>query len=281
MARAVLPPARAFPVTAGAPHVRGFWNGERIALAVIIALLPPLGQAAYTGGLPMLPGLAVAVATAVAWQTVFSRWRRQSLTLSGAVSALMVAIMLPPAAPLWQVALAVSFGVVVGEQIFGGYGRNFVNPATLALAFLMFSFPDAGYDKSGFAGWAACLPGGLVLVVTGIVNWRIVVAALIGALGVALATGGAPPFDPLLAGSFVFGLVFLAGDPVSAPATNWGRWAYGLAIGGLVALGGAGGGSSARDVVFACLIGSIFAPLFDQLAIWINVQRRRRRYGKA
>jgi Na+-transporting NADH:ubiquinone oxidoreductase subunit B len=229
----------------------------------------------------MLPGLAVALATALAWQTIFARWRRQSLTLSGVVAALIVAAMLPPAASLWQVALAVSFGVVVGEQIFGGYGRNFVNPATLALAFLMFSFPDGGFAKGGFAGWAACLPGGLVLVATGIVNWRIVVAALGGALGMALAAGGEPLFAPLFAGSFVFGLIFLAGDPVSAPATNWGRWVYGLAIGGLVVLAGGAGGGSARGVVFACLIGSIFAPLIDQLAIWINVQRRRRRDGEA
>jgi Na+-transporting NADH:ubiquinone oxidoreductase subunit B len=281
MARAALAPERAFPVTAGAPHVRGFWNGDRVALAVIIALLAPLGQAVYTTGPAMVPGLAVALATAVAWQAVFARWRRQSLTLSGAVAALIVAIMLPPGASLWQVALAVSFGVVVGEQIFGGYGRNFVNPATLALAFLMFSFPDGGFDKGGFAGWIAVLPGGLMLVATGIVNWRIVAAALGGALGVALATGGPPLFDPLLAGTFVFGLVFLAGDPVSAPATDWGRWVYGFVIGGLVVLGGAPGGGTARGVVFACLIGSIFAPLIDQLAIWINVQRRRRRNGEA
>ncbi|MFT5539783.1 MAG: Na+-transporting NADH:ubiquinone oxidoreductase subunit B [Alphaproteobacteria bacterium] len=281
MARAVLPPERAFPVTAGAPHIRGFWNGDRIALAVIIALLPPLGQTAYTAGIVMLPGLMVALATAVAWQVAFAFGRRQPKTLSGTVSALIVAIMLPLEASLWQVALAVSFGVVIGEQIFGGYGRNFVNPATLALAFLMFSFPDGGFDKGGFAGWEACLPGGLMLVAVGIVNWRIVVAALGGALGVALASGGTPSFDPLLIGSFAFGLVFLAGDPVTAPATNWGRWVYGLIIGGLVALGSAAGGSSARDVVFACLIGSIFAPLIDQMAIWINVQRRRRRYGQS
>jgi Na+-transporting NADH:ubiquinone oxidoreductase subunit B len=280
MARAVLPPERAFPVTTGAPHIRGFWNGDRIALAVIIALLPPLGQTAYTAGLAMLPGLMVALATAVAWQGVFAFGRRQPMTLSGTISALIVAIMLPLEASLWQVALAVSFGVVIGEQIFGGYGRNFVNPATLALAFLMFSFPDGGFDKGGFAGWKACLPGGLMLMATGIVNWRIVVAGLGGALGVALAAGGTPSFGPLLAGSFAFGLVFLAGDPVTAPATNWGRWVFGLIIGGLVALGSAAGGSSVRDVVFACLIGSIFAPLIDQVAIWFNVQWRRRRYGQ-
>ena len=280
MARNVLPPERAFPVTTGAPHVRGFWNRNRITLAVIAALLPPLGLAVHGAGPSFLIGLAAALATAIVWQVVFARWHRQSLTGSGAVAAIIVVILLPPAPPLWQLILGVSFGIVVGEQIFGGYGRNFVNPATLALAFLIFSFPDSGFEKGGFEGWAACLPGGLALMVAGIVNWRIVIAALIGALGVALASGGAAPFDHLLAGTFIFGLIFLAGDPVSAPATSWGRWAYGLAIGALVALGGAAGGSSARAVVFACLIGSIFAPLIDQLAIWINDLRRRRRYGE-
>lgn len=280
MARNVLPPERAFPVTTGAPHVRGFWNCDRITLAVILALLPPLGVAVHGAGPSLLIGLAAALAAAFAWQAAFSRWRRQPFTASGAVTALIVVILLPPASPLWQLVLGVSFGVVVGEQIFGGYGRNFVNPATLALAFLIFSFPDSGFEKGGVEGWAACLPGGLALMVAGIVNWRVVIAAVIGALGVALASDGTAPFDHLFAGTFIFGLVFLAGDPVSAPATNLGRWAYGLAVGALVALGGATGGSSVRDVVFACLIGSIFAPLIDQLAIWINDQRRRRRYGE-
>jgi hypothetical protein len=57
MARNVLQPERAFPVTAGAPHVRGFWNHDRIIFAMIVALLSPLGAAAYSEGPPLLISL--------------------------------------------------------------------------------------------------------------------------------------------------------------------------------------------------------------------------------
>ncbi len=279
MARNVLPPERAFPVTAGAPHVRGFWNCDRIFIAVILALLPPLGMAIHDVGPAFLTGMAAAVVAAIAWQAAFAYWRHQSLTGSGVVAAMVVVILLPPALPLWQLMVGVSFGIVVGEQIFGGYGRNFVSPATLTLAFLIFSFPDSGFDKGGMIGWAACVPGGVLLLAAGILNWRVVVAALVGSLALALASGGTP-VDQLFGGAFVFGLIFLAGDPVPAPATNLGRWLYGFAIGALSTVGGAGGGGTVRDVVFACLIGSIFAPLIDQFAIWVNVWKRRWRHGK-
>lgn len=281
MARRPLRPAPSFPVTEAAPHLRGFWNTDRIILAQIAALLPPLGLAGFGGGLSVAGVLGVALLTAAAWQDAFARRRRLPFSASGAVTALIVAIMVPATAPLWQIALAVSFAVVIGEQIFGGYGRNFVNTAGLALAFLMFSFPDGGYDKGSISGWVAVAPGGLALVALGFVNWRIVGAAFIGALAVLVASGGMPASGQVLVGSFTFGVVFLAGDPVAAPSTNGGRWVYGAAIGAFAALGAAEGSISARAVVFACLVGSIFAPLIDQAAISINHQIRKRRHGRA
>ena len=281
MARRVLSPDRAFPVTPVAPHVRGLWNGNRITLAFIIALLPPLGEALYHAGPGLLAGLAAALLAAVGFEAVFAHWRRRAFTAGGVVTALAVTMMLPPTAPLWQIALAVSFGVVIGEQIFGGQGRNFLNPAVLALAFLMFSFPDGGYASGGPVGWVSCLPGAVLLMVAGLVSWRIVIAALAGVMAASyMAGGGLNPGD-LLAGGFIFGLVFLAGDPVTSAATNPGRWAYGLAIGVLVVLTGSGGPVAADSVVFAILVGGIFAPLIDQGVIALNACLRRRRYGQA
>ncbi|MDH3719464.1 MAG: RnfABCDGE type electron transport complex subunit D [Planctomycetota bacterium] len=263
------------------PHLRGFWTTDRIILTVALALLPPLAQAIYTTGFALLPTLAVALAVAIGWQVLFSRCRGRAWTPSGIITAMAVVMMLPPAASLGHIALAVSFGVVVGEQVFGGYGWNFLNPASVALAFLMFSFPNGGYEQGGSAGWAVCVPGGLLLTMTGIISWRVIVAALGGAVGVSYGAGGSWPPLHLLENSLVFGLIFLACDPVSAPATTLGRWVYGLIIGGLVAWGVSGTEGAADDIVFACLIGGLFAPLIDQGVIWLNVARRRRRNVEA
>lgn len=278
-----LPPLarlRSARVTETPPHMRGFWNTERIVFAQIAALVPPLALAAYGGGPAFLGVLGVALITAVAWQAVFVRRRRLALSASSAVTAIIVAVMVPATAPLWQIALALTFAVVIGEQIFGGYGRNFVNTAALGLAFLMFSFPDSGFDKAGIGGWAVVAPGGIALMALGFVNWRIVAAALVTALAIVFAQGGMTAAEQILTGSFVFGMVFLAGDPVSAPSSNCGRWVYGAAIGAFVTLGAVEGAASTRVVVFACLIGSIFAPLIDQAAIWINERLRTRRHGR-
>ncbi|HSR56168.1 MAG TPA: RnfABCDGE type electron transport complex subunit D [Alphaproteobacteria bacterium] len=281
MARRPLSPEKAFPVTAGAPHLRGFWTLDRISAAVIIALIPPLAVAMAGRGLAFLALTGVALAAAIGWQAVFAASRRRRLTPSGVATALIVALFLPADAPLWQVGLAVSFGVVIGEHIFGGYGRNFVNPAALTLAFLMFSFPGGGFDKAMVEGWAAPLAGGVFLVAVGIVSWRVLIGGILGAIGAAVASGGGAPVGLILAGNFLFGLIFLAGDPVAAPSTNGGRWLYGIIIGALAIIGAADGAVSARAIVFACLVGSIFAPLIDQGAIWIHVKMREMRNGAA
>jgi Na+-transporting NADH:ubiquinone oxidoreductase subunit B len=261
--------------------VHGFWTTNRIIVSVTLALLPPLFEALHRVGVVLLPALGMALLSALGWQTLFSLCRGRALSASGVITAVAVVVMLPPAAPLWQIALAVSFGVVVGEQVFGGYGWNFLNPAALALAFLMFSFPAGGYDQGGLVGWSVCVPGAVLLAVSGIISWRVVIAAVAGAAATAYLADGAWAPQKFLEGGYVFGLVFLACDPVSAPTTGLGRWAYGLMIGSLFAVAGAGSEGSADDVVFACLIGGIFAPLIDQACIWLNVRRRNRRYAEA
>ncbi|MDX1484208.1 MAG: RnfABCDGE type electron transport complex subunit D [Alphaproteobacteria bacterium] len=277
MARRPLTPERAFPVTAGAPHVRGFWTLDRVTFALLAALAPSFVLAVAFAGTGLLAPALAALGTVCFWQFAFSRWARRPMTPSGVVTALVISVLVPPSAPLWQIALAASFGIVIGEQIFGGRGRNFVSPATLALAFLMFSFPDAGYDQAGIRGWEAPLAGGVLLAALGLLSWRIAVSGLLAALATALALGVSAPAETILSGSFLFALVFLAGDPVAAPDTNPGRWIYGLVIGGLAMLGA----GALKGIIFACLIGSIFAPLIDQIVIWAHLRNRRRRHDRA
>jgi Na+-transporting NADH:ubiquinone oxidoreductase subunit B len=118
-------------------------------------------DALWVGLLYFLPIYAIAVVTVRLWETVFARLRRRELVPGGLVTALIYALILPPAAPLWQVALGISFAVAIGKEIFGGTGKNFVNPAALGLAFLSLSYPNemAGdpiwTDIAGYGGTLA------------------------------------------------------------------------------------------------------------------------------
>ena len=65
-----------------------------------------------------------------------------------------IAVILPASIPLWQVAIGISFGVVIGKEVFGGTGKNFLNPALVGRAFLYFAYPiqisgDCGVDAGG------------------------------------------------------------------------------------------------------------------------------------
>jgi Na+-transporting NADH:ubiquinone oxidoreductase subunit B len=68
------------------------------------------------------------------------------------VTSILFALTLPPDIPLWQVALGISFGVVIGKEVFGGTGKNFLNPALVGRAFLFFAYPA---QMSGDAVWTA------------------------------------------------------------------------------------------------------------------------------
>ena len=264
-----------------APYLGGSWDGHRVTAAFTLALLPPLGIALFEQGVARLQDIAMAMVVVLAWQALFARMRGRSLGWDGIVPALAFALMLSTSTPLWQQALALTFGIVMGEQIFGGRGRNFLNPVVLALAFLLFSFPSANPEPAGLALAIASLPGALLLLATGLISWRVLVGVAIGLVFAATLTGSENAWDQTVTGTLIFGIVFLACDPVAAASTNLGRWLYGLLTGTLVILiGSAGSGSgSAHAVVFAALLASIFAPLIDHGVIWLNIRRRRRRHA--
>ena len=86
------------------------------------------------------------------WEVVFATIRKHEINEGFLVTGLLFPLTLPPTIPLWQVALGISFGVVVGKEIFGGTGKNFLNPALTARAFLFFAYPG---EISGDAVWVA------------------------------------------------------------------------------------------------------------------------------
>ena len=93
------------------------------------------------GGLYFLPAYIVTMAVGGAWEVLFSIVRKHEVNEGFLVTGMLFPLTLPPTIPLWQVAVGISFGVVIGKEIFGGTGRNFLNPALTARAFLYFAYP--------------------------------------------------------------------------------------------------------------------------------------------
>ena len=88
-----------------------------------------------------LPIYIVTFAVGIAWEVLFCIVRKHEVSEGFFVTSILFSLTLPPTIPLWQVAIGISFGVVLGKEVFGGTGRNFVNPALAARAFLYFRFP--------------------------------------------------------------------------------------------------------------------------------------------
>lgn len=106
----------------------------------------------FHGALYFLPVYIVCMIVGIAWEVLFSSVRGHEVNEGFFVTGMLIPLTLPPTIPLWQVALGVSFGVVLGKEVFGGTGRNFLNPALTARAFLYFAYPAA---ISGDAVWTA------------------------------------------------------------------------------------------------------------------------------
>ncbi len=103
------------------------------------------------GALYFIPIYFVSVAVGGIWEVMFGIIRKEDVNEGLLVSSLIFPLSLPPTIPLWQVALGISFGIVVAKELFGGTGRNFVNPALAGRAFLYFAYPG---QNSGDAVWA-------------------------------------------------------------------------------------------------------------------------------
>ena len=86
------------------------------------------------------------------WEALFCIVRRHELNEGFLVTGSLFPLICPPTLPLWQVALGISFGVVIGKEIFGGTGKNFLNPALTGRAFLFFAYPA---QISGNMVWTA------------------------------------------------------------------------------------------------------------------------------
>ncbi|MBS9779357.1 MAG: NADH:ubiquinone reductase (Na(+)-transporting) subunit B [Moraxellaceae bacterium] len=287
------------------------------------------------GAIHFLPIYIVTFAVGIFWEIVFAVKRGHEVNEGFFVTSVLFALTLPATIPLWQVALGITFGVVVAKEVFGGTGKNFLNPALAGRAFLYFSYPafmsgDAIWTAvDGFSGatplglaamgvsadqfvdaygnvisWSqaffgciqgsigetsvlAILLGAALLLWTGIASWRIMAGGVIGLVITALLfnTLGStnntlmqmPFWWHLVTGGFMFGIVFMATDPVSAAQTNKGRWFYGLLIGFMTVLIRVINPAFPEGVMLAILFANLFAPLFDYFVTQANIKRQNAR----
>jgi len=350
-------------VTKEGPHIRDSLDLKRYMSIVIIAILPTFFWGIYNTGYQsiastgshvsfltaifkgleiVLPMVIVSYGVGFFWETIFASVRKHNISEGFLVTGLLFPLILPPTISLWQVALGISFGVVIGKEIFGGTGKNFMNPALTGRAFLFFSYPvsmsgdsiwtvtkgtgahvvdaisgatplslsalsgpgmdisssltHAGYSMMklftglypgcvGETSTLLCLVGAVILVVTGVANYRIILGGVMGLLGIGLllnlfaGDGHSPwfslnPVYHLVMGGFAFGIIYMATDPVSAPGMNSSRWIYGILIGALTMAIRVFNPAYPEGVMLAILFMNLLSPVIDHFVVDFRLTKR-------
>lgn len=334
-------------------HIHDYIDLKRTMGIVVLALVPALlmgmcnvgyqhfgalGQLETAGFFDMflfgllkvLPVIIVSYVVGLGIEFIFAQFRGHDVNEGFLVSGILIPMVMPINTPLWMIAVATAFAVVIGKEVFGGTGMNIWNPALVARAFLFFAYPAqmsgdsvwisaSGIDKmaDGFTGatpmaqavlgethldvWhafvglipgsigetstLAILLGAVILLITGIGNWKIMLSTILGGafMGIllnifAVNTYMALPFwEHLIIGGFAFGAIFMATDPVSAAQTDKGKWIYGFLIGVLAILIRVLNPAYPEGMMLAILLMNTFAPLIDHYVIQGNIKRRLKR----
>jgi Na+-transporting NADH:ubiquinone oxidoreductase subunit B len=170
------------------------------------------------GAVYFVPILLTSVVVGIFWEVLFACVRKHDISEGIFVTMILFPLILPPTIPLWQVALGISFGVIIGKEVFGGTGFNFLNPALTGRAFLFFAYPGqltgdtvwvavdgvtsatplaqeaAGTGAAWLQAFLGTMPGstgetstlailigGALMILTGVISLRIVFGILFGA----------------------------------------------------------------------------------------------------
>ena len=285
-----------------APHVHSSQSTLVLMLHVLIALLPcaavGIGYFGYSALALMLASVLSAVLAEYLWQTL-TRQKVRVGDLSAAVTGLILALNLPPHAPLWLAVVGSAFAVIIVKGLFGGLGDNFINPALAARAMLLASWPKYMTAWVAPTGWnsyvdavstatplaspgsftlgqlflgqipgtigevckLAILIGFAYLVLTKTITWRIPAVMVASAFVFSLIFGN-NPINAVLSGGLLFGAVFMATDYVTCPMNPLGQMIYAACAGLLVAVIRSFG-KYPEGVTYAILLMNVAAPLFD------------------
>ena len=351
-------------VTESGPHIRDSIDTKRIMILVVISLVPlyifgaanvgyqnavafelerSTWQNFWVGFGKIIPIIAVTFASGAFWELLFAIVRKHPVSEGFLVTCALIPLTMPPGIPLWQIAIATSFGIVIGKEIFGGVGMNIFNPALMARVFIFFTYPTkisgdkvwiAGPDGySGatalavpaseqgqnavsllqnvgqfdfswwnlFWGW---VPGSIgetskilillsafFLMYVKIINFRVVFGSVIGLVATAILTNlfsplstntmfSIPPHFHLVMGSFLFGTIFMATEPVTGCHTNQGRWIYGIIFGSLTVIIRSINPAYPEGVMLSILFVNAFAALIDWFVVQSNIKRRAARHAQ-
>ena len=149
--------------TSTAPHIRDSIDIKRVMILVVVTLIPcyifgainvgyqnaqAMGivrswlENLFYGGKVIIPIIAVTFIIGGFWELLFSIVRKHEISEGFLVTCALIPLTMPPSIPLWQLAIATTFGIVIGKEIFGGVGMNIFNPALTARAFIFFSYPS-------------------------------------------------------------------------------------------------------------------------------------------
>ena len=131
---------------ASSPHVSSPIGTRTLMLDVLVALVPSLCVAVFFFGLRALIATAISVAACEVFEWGYRKLLHKTNTngdLSAAVTGVLLAFVCPVTLPYWMLIIGDFFAIVVVKQLFGGLGKNFVNPALAGRAFLMLSYPVA------------------------------------------------------------------------------------------------------------------------------------------
>lgn len=250
---------------------------DRNDLLWVLALTPPLAVRLYGDGTDMamqrLLLLALALGITYAWAALFARRAGRPIGPGLPASAMIFVLMLPGPVAWGGAVLALSFGAVFGREMFGG--RAILPPALIGLAFAIFSFPEGGFEARGILALSpdplfalSCLPGAAALMLRGALAWQVGAGAVIGATSAGLLMGDPAWWEHFGLGAFTAGVLFLAASPDGAVAGKSARWLHGLLVGGLIIVIRLANPDQPDGVVFAALLGGLFAPLLDRALAW-------------
>lgn len=289
---------------AGAPFIAARMGLGGLAGLWVLALLPAAAAAFRFHGAPFLATLAISCAASVAVEVAFALARRRSLVPGALLPGMALALVLPPGTPLWMAGLGAAFGTFFGKEVFGGTGHNLFNPAVVGKCFLFLSYPTVMMEavrnsaagavagaslfgpQGGGAGevCAACiLAGALLLVLTRAGSWRVMLAVELsaGALATALWAFAPERFDAplgaILSGGILFGAAFLATDLATSPTSKGAKWVYGVMVGvlAIVIRNFSAYNAYSQGMMFAVLLGNLFAPMLDSAALAIRSRGAR------
>jgi Na+-transporting NADH:ubiquinone oxidoreductase subunit B len=216
----------------GIPALEG-WRGMIISL---MAGYDPnsLWDCFVYGAVFYVPIYAVTFVVGGLWEVLFAVKRGHEVNEGFFVTSILFSLTLPATIPLWQVAIGISFGVVVGKEIFGGTGKNFLNPALTGRAFLYFAYPaqisgDAVWTAvDGYSGATAlslAAAGGLEgVMASGMTWWDAFLGNIQGSVGevstLAIFIGGAVLLTTRVASWRIMAGVFL-GMTATSLMFNW------------------------------------------------------------